>query len=190
VASRAVDFFDMKGDVEALLAPRLATFAAFEHPAFHPGRCAQVLVEGRAAGVVGELHPKWRQAYDLPQAPVLFELDASVLAQRVVPAFTAVPKMQSVYRDLALVVRDETAHEAVIAAITSAKSEGLVRGAKLFDIYKPKTPVAGMGESERSLAVRVELRDDEQTLTDERIDAAMKAVLAQVAEQVGGRVRA
>jgi phenylalanyl-tRNA synthetase beta chain len=190
VASRAVDFFDVKGDVEALLAPRVTTFVAFEHPAFHPGRCAQVLVEGRAVGVVGELHPKWRQAYDLPQAPVLFELDANVLAQRVVPAFTAVPKMQSVYRDLALVVQDEIAHDAVIAAITSAKSEGLVRGAKLFDIYKPKTPVAGMGESERSLAVRVELRDDEQTLTDERIDAAMKAVLAQVAEQVGGRVRA
>jgi phenylalanyl-tRNA synthetase beta chain len=189
-AARNVDFFDVKGDVEALLAPRVVQFVAAEHPAFHPGRCAQVLVDGRAVGFVGELHPKWRQAYDLPLAPVLFELDADVLAQRVVPAFTSVPKMQSVYRDLALVVRDTTPHDALIAAITQAPSEGLVRGARLFDIYKPKTPVAGMADNERSLAVRVELRDDEQTLTDERIDTAMKAVLSALAEGIGARVRA
>jgi phenylalanyl-tRNA synthetase beta chain len=190
VTSRNVDFFDVKGDVEVLLAPRAAKFVAAEHPAFHPGRCARVLVDGQDVGVVGELHPKWRQTYDLPLAPVLFELDASVLAQRVVPAFTSVPKMQSSYRDLALVVDDLTAHDALIGAILSAPSEGLVRGARLFDIYKPKTPVTGMADNERSLAVRVELRDDEQTLTDERIDAAMKAVLASLADGVGARVRA
>ena len=187
---QAIDFYDVKGDVEALLAPRQATFVAAEHPAFHPGRCAQVLVAGQPVGFVGELHPKWRQAYDLPLAPVLFELDASVLSQRVVPAFQSVPRMQSVYRDLALVVSDTTAHDAVIGAITQAATDGLVRGARLFDIYKPKTPVAGMAEHERSLAVRVELRDDEQTLTDERIDAAMQAVLAAVGSAVGARVRA
>ncbi|MBI2732297.1 MAG: phenylalanine--tRNA ligase subunit beta, partial [Aquabacterium sp.] len=151
---------------------------------------AQVVVDGKAVGFVGELHPKWRQAYDLPLAPVLFELDAEVLTQRVVPAFSSVPKMQSVYRDLALVVTDNTPHDALISAITKAPSEGLVRGARLFDIYKPKTPVVGMADNERSLAVRVELRDDEQTLTDERIDVAMKAVLASLASEVGARVRA
>jgi phenylalanyl-tRNA synthetase beta chain len=190
VASRTVDFFDLKGDVESLLAPRQATFVAFEHPAFHPGRCAQVCVDGVAVGVIGELHPKWRQAYDLPTAPVLFELDASALTQRAVPAFTSVQRMQSVFRDLALVVADTTAHDTVISAITSAEADGLVRGARLFDIYKPKQPVAGMADDERSLAVRVELRDDEQTLTDERIDAAMKAVLASVSDKAGARVRA
>lgn len=189
-ASRNVDFFDVKGDVEALLAPRQAQFVATEHPAFHPGRCAQVLVDGVAVGVVGELHPKWRQAYDLPLPPVLFELSAEALAARAVPAFTAVPKLQSVYRDLALVVKDQVSHDALISAITTASSDGLVRGARLFDIYKPKTPVAGMQDDERSLAVRVELRDDEQTLTDERIDAAMKAVLASAAAAVDARVRA
>jgi phenylalanyl-tRNA synthetase beta chain len=189
-ASRNVDFFDVKGDVEALLAPRQAQFVATEHPAFHPGRCAQVLVDGVAVGVVGELHPKWRQAYDLPLAPVLFELNAEALSTRAVPAFTAVPKLQSVYRDLALVVKDQVSHDALISAITTASSDGLVRGARLFDIYKPKTPVAGMQDDERSLAVRVELRDDEQTLTDERIDAAMKAVLASAAAAVDARVRA
>ena len=194
VASRAVDFFDVKGDVEALLAPLALRFEAAEHPACHPGRCARVWVtlpEGEVdAGWVGELHPKWRQGYDLPQAPVLFELDAQVLVSRPVPAFGGVPKMQSVFRDLALVVNDATAHDALIGAITAAATDGLVRGAKLFDIYKPKQPVAGIADNERSLAVRVELRDDEQTLTDERIDAAMQAVLAQLAQTVQARVRA
>ena len=189
VASRNVDFFDVKGDVEALLAPRQARFEPTEHPAFHPGRCARVVVDGRDVGVIGELHPKWRQAYDLPLAPVLFELDAAVLAERVVPSFTSVPKMQSVFRDLALVVKDDVAHAALIEAITTAPAEGLVKGARLFDIYKPKTPVQGMADDERSLAVRVELRDDEQTLTDERIDAATKAVLTALAASVGARVR-
>ncbi len=188
--ARNVDFFDVKGDVEALLAPRQTKFVASEHPAFHPGRCAQVLVDGQPAGFVGELHPKWRQAYDLPLAPVLFELDASVLNERTVPAFLSVPRMQSVYRDLALVVSDTVTHDAVIGAITQAATDGLVRGARLFDIYKPKTPVAGMGAHERSLAVRVELRDDEQTLTDERIDAAMQSVLAAASSAVDARVRA
>jgi phenylalanyl-tRNA synthetase beta chain len=188
--ARSVDFFDVKGDVQALLAPRQPQFVLAEHPAFHPGRCAQVVVDGKAVGFVGELHPKWRQSYDLPLAPVLFELDASVLVQRAVPSFTSVPKMQSVYRDLALVVQDSTPHDALIAAITKAPSEGLVRGARLFDIYKPKTPVAGIADNERSLAVRVELRDDELTLTDERIEAAMKAVLASLDKGVGARVRA
>ncbi|HEX5312466.1 phenylalanine--tRNA ligase subunit beta [Aquabacterium sp.] len=190
VSARQVDFFDVKGDVEALLAPRQATFVAAEHPAFHPGRCANVLVDGAVVGVVGELHPKWRQAYDLPQAPVLFELDAQVLTQRAVPAFTSVPKMQSVFRDLALVVTDTTPHDAVIAAITGAKTDGLVRGARLFDIYKPKAPVAGMADNERSLAVRIEMRDDEQTLNDERIDQCIKQVIDAVGQAVGGRVRA
>ncbi len=121
---------------------------------------------------------------------MLFELDAEALTQRPVSRFTSVPRMQSVFRDLALVVNDGTPHDALIGAIQSASTAGLVRGARLFDIYKPKTPVAGIAEDERSLAVRVELRDDEQTLTDERIDAAVQAVLQSLNDRVGARVRA
>ena len=187
--SRTVDFFDVKGDVEALLAPRQPRFVAAEHPAFHPGRCARVELDGQAVGFVGELHPKWRQGYELPQAPVLFELDAAVLTQRVVPSFQSVPRLQSVYRDLALVVNDSITHDALMAAINEAPSEGLVRGARLFDIYKPKAAVAGMADNERSLAVRLELRDDEQTLTDERIEASLKGVLESLSQRVSARVR-
>ncbi len=189
VSARAVDFFDVKANVEALLSPRQPQFVAAEHPAFHPGRCARVMLDGQDIGVVGELHPKWRQSYELPQAPVLFELDAAALTQRPVPAAVPVPKMQSVYRDLAVVVSDATLHDDLMQAVLAASTEGLVRGANLFDIYKPKTPVAGMEANERSLAIRVELRDDEQTLSDDPIEAAMSAVLAQLTQRVGARVR-
>src|SRR5690606_23349114 len=72
--SPGADFFDVKGDVQALLSPQGAVFTAAEHPALHPGRCARIAVGGQDVGVLGELHPRWRQAWDLPQAPVLFEI--------------------------------------------------------------------------------------------------------------------
>ena len=68
------DFYDVKADVEALLAPHTGTFKPAQHPAMHPGRCAEIFVDGASVGFVGELHPQWRQSYDLPKAPVMFEL--------------------------------------------------------------------------------------------------------------------
>ena len=189
-AERAVDFFDVKGDIEALLAPRQARFVRAEHPALHPGRSARVEIDGVAVGFVGELHPRWRQSYELPAAPVLFELDATALTTRVVPAFAGLPRQQSVWRDIAVIVDDQISHEAVMQAIASAPTQGLVRQARLFDIYKPKAPTGDIGAQQRSLAVRLELLDDEATLTDERIDAATQAVFQTLQSQLGARQRA
>jgi phenylalanyl-tRNA synthetase beta chain len=187
-AEQGVDFFDAKGDVTTLLEPRQPTFAAAEHPAMHPGRCASVLLDGVLIGHVGELHPKWRQAYDLPQAPVLFELDLNAVLDQPVPVFEPVPRQQPVLRDVALVVRDGVAHDALVAALRDDTS-GLVRGATLFDIYKPKQAVPGMAEGERSLAVRLELLDANTTLTEERIEATVAAALARAAQAFGARLR-
>ncbi|EHR71839.1 phenylalanyl-tRNA synthetase, beta subunit [Burkholderiales bacterium JOSHI_001] len=186
---RAVDFYDVKGDLEALLAPRVPSFRPVNHPALHPGRSAEVLLDGMPVGVVGELHPRWRQGYELPSAPILFELDLAALQQRPVPAFAGMAKHQSAWRDLALVVGDRVAHDALIAALTD-DSTGLVRQARLFDIYKPKQPGAGIAEGERSLAVRLELADPDTTLTDERIDAALAAAAERAAQRLGARLRA
>ena len=185
---RPVDFFDMKGDVEALLAPARATFVAAQHPAMHPGRCARVEIDGVAVGHVGELHPRWRQAYELPSAPMLFELDLAVLQRRALPAFAPIPRLQPVWRDLALIAGEGVTHDALIAAIRSVPTP-LVRSARLFDVYKPAQPTPEMAAGERSLAVRVELLDDDVGLTDERIDAAMKEVLAALMQRLGVRLR-
>jgi phenylalanyl-tRNA synthetase beta chain len=185
---RAVDFYDVRGDVEALLSPLQPVFVADTHPALHPGRCARVEVDGQAIGHIGELHPRWRQAYDLPQAPVLFELDLDAVLTRPVPVFQPVSRQQAVLRDLALVVADGVAHDALMASL-KADEQGLVRSATLFDVYKPEKPVAGIGAHERSLAVRLELLDFDNTLTDERIDAAVAAAVARVQQAFGARLR-
>jgi phenylalanyl-tRNA synthetase beta chain len=185
---RAADFFDVKGDVEALLAPRGAVFVAGEHPAMHPGRCARVELNGQAIGHVGELHPRWRQGYELPSAPILFELDLDAVLERDVPAFAALPRQQAVVRDIAVVAGEQVTHAALMQAIGAGQG-GLVRTARLFDIYKPSTPSADLAAGERSLAVRLELLDDENTLTDERIDAAVADVVARLGERLGVRLR-
>ncbi|MFN4116627.1 MAG: phenylalanine--tRNA ligase subunit beta, partial [Inhella sp.] len=169
-------------DVEALLAPRVARFRPVAHPALHPGRAAEVLVDGVAIGVIGELHPRWRQAYELPQSPLLFELDLDAVLQQPMPAPQPLPKTPAAQRDIAVVVADTVTHEALMAAIHAA-GDPIVRDARLFDIYRP----AG---GERSLAVRLSLQDEAATLTDERIATAIQAVLDSLAQRVQARLRA
>ncbi|WP_284616952.1 phenylalanine--tRNA ligase subunit beta [Aquabacterium humicola] len=187
---RPVDFFDIKGDVEALLAPRKLRFEAASHPALHPGRSARVLLDdGRDIGIVGELHPRWRQGYELPHAPVLFELDLDAVLERPLPAVEPIPRHQPAWRDLALVVPDQASHDALLGALR-ADPAGHVREATLFDVYKPGAGSADIAAGERSMAVRLELLDPDANWTDERIDATVAAALARARQAVGARLRA
>ncbi|KQW76561.1 phenylalanine--tRNA ligase subunit beta [Methylibium sp. Root1272] len=189
-AERSVDFFDVKGDVEALLVPSRPRFVAAEHPALHPGRSARIELDGRAIGWIGELHPRWRQAYELPLAPIVFELDAQAIAESRVPVYAPIPKQQAAVRDIALIVGDVVTHDALMQSIATAPSGGVVRSARLFDVYRPKTLTADVAAGERSVAIRLELLDELGTLTDERIDAAVQSVLDTLSAQLGARLRA
>ncbi len=172
--ARPVDFYDAKADVEALLWPAVARFEAAEHPAFHPGQSARVSLDGKAIGWVGVLHPRWRQAYDLPAAPAMFELDVEPLLQREKPVYQEVSKFPPVRRDLALVVREETAVQSLLDALQESLPETVVN-LTLFDVYRGK----GVDSDKKSLAFSVLLQDTRKTLTDEEVDAAM-AHLVQV----------
>ncbi len=185
---RQVDFFDVKGDVEALFAPRQLRFVAAEHPALHPGRSARVELDGVEIGVIGELHPKWRQGYELPSAPVVFELALDAAMARTLPKGQGVARQQAVLRDIAVIVGEKVTHESLMATIAKAQG-GLIRSAKLFDVFKPAQPTAELQAGERSLAVRLELLDEEATLTDERIEEAMAAVIALLAAELGAKLR-
>lgn len=185
----AVDFYDMKGDVQALLAPLQAEFVPFAHPAMHPGRCAAVRVDGQDVGVVGELHPRWRQQWELPQVPTLFELDLDAVTARRVPAFEAVPRFQPAERDIAVIVGDTVTHAELMRAIRSADTGGLLRDALLFDVYKPQQSTAALQAGEKSLAVRLTLASPEATLTDDQIESAVGAVVERIALALGGRLR-
>jgi phenylalanyl-tRNA synthetase beta chain len=188
IVERPVDFFDVKGDLEALFAPAVARFVAAPHPALHPGRSAAIEIAGERVGFVGELHPRWLQAYELPGSVVVFEVDAEALLRRTVPMFEPLPKQQSAWRDVAVVAGADVTHEALMAAIAAA-GQRAVRDATLFDVFAPKGGAAGMAEGERSLAVRLELRDDERTLTDEQIDGIVAAVVASLQQRLGVRLR-
>jgi phenylalanyl-tRNA synthetase beta chain len=183
------DFYDMKGDVQALLAPLQAEFAPADHPAMHPGRCAAIRIDGREVGVVGELHPRWRQQWELPHTPLLFELDLDAVTSRQVAVFEPVPRFQPAERDLAVIVADGVTHDQLLAAIRSADTGGLLRDAMLFDVYKPQQATAGLAMNEKSLAVRLTLARSDATLTDDQIEGAVRAVVERISARLGGRLR-
>lgn len=188
--TRAVDFFDVKADLEALFAPAQLRFVKGEHPALHPGRSAFVELDGKRIGFIGELHPRWLQKYDLPQAPVLFEVDAEALRQRAVPAYTEISKFPGATRDLALVVKQGVPAQEVLdtfhAEIASNPAGKIVQAVVLFDEYRGK----GLETDEKSLAFRFGLQDTQSTLQDDAVDAIMAALARAAQEKVGAKLRA
>ena len=127
--------------------------------------------------MLGELHPRWRQQWEFPHTPLLFEIDLDAVVARQVPAFEPVPKFQPAERDLAVIVGDQVTHSALLAAIRGAETGGLLRDALLFDVYKPQQAAAGMQPGEKSLAVRLTLASADATLTDDQIESAVRAVV-------------
>ncbi|HZR69189.1 MAG TPA: phenylalanine--tRNA ligase subunit beta [Burkholderiales bacterium] len=181
---RRVDFYDVKADVEALLAPRTAAFVKTEHPALHPGRAAAVTLEGEEIGWIGELHPRWQQKYDLPQAPVLFELDAGALLAVGMPAYRQVSKFPPVIRDRAVEVGENVPAEALLAEMNRSRPP-VVQEIRLFDFYRGP----GLENGKKSLAFRVVMQDTARTLTDEEADAAMAQLTDLLSAKFGARLR-
>lgn len=182
--SRHLDFFDVKGDVEALLAPRLAEFRAREHPALHPGKAAQVVVDGKTAGWIGELHPRWQRKYDLAQPPVLFELDYDVIDEQAVPAFQEISKFPVVRRDISAEFDDGVAFETILAGLC-AKRPAIVTEIALFDMYRGP----GVEKGKKSLAFRVLLQDTRKTLTEAEVESAVASLRQVLQETFNAKLR-
>jgi len=172
VPARNVDFFDIKGDLEVLLAPRALTFEKLLHPALHPGRAAKVLLDGREIGVVGELHPRWVQKYETGSAPALFEIDLAVALPQAMPAYREVSRFPAVTRDIALSLSREQALAPLLAAMRGA-APSFVQEIRLFDLYQGK----GLPEGQKSLAFRIVMQDTERTLADAEVDAVVALVV-------------
>ena len=182
--ARNVDFYDLKGELELLLAPTVATFEKAAHPALHPGRSARIVVNGQAVGVIGELHPQWVQDYELPLPPVVCELDlAAVLAARL-PVYREISKQPPALRDMAIVVDQKLELQALLDGIL-ANRPALVQDIKLFDVYTGK----GIEPGKKSLAFRIVMQDTQRTLQDAEVDAAMQQLLAYVQEAYSAQLR-
>jgi phenylalanyl-tRNA synthetase beta chain len=184
VIARAVDFFDIKADVEALLWPRVARFEASLHPALHPGRSARVVADAVPVGWVGELHPQWQAKFELAQPVVVFELDAEALQRVSVPHPEEPSRFPPVIRDIAVLVDAGLEVQALLDALLAEKP-AIVRSVSLFDLYQGKSLPAGR----KSLAFRIVMQDTEKTLTDAEADSAIAQMVGLLGERFGGTLR-
>jgi phenylalanyl-tRNA synthetase beta chain len=166
-AARRVDFFDVKGDIERLFDGSLE-FQRGEHPSLHPGQCARILLNGQGVGWLGSLHPALTQSFDLPTAPVLFEIDSEAVSGRVLPRHVALSRFPQVRRDLAFVVaKDILAGEVLDTLRQSAPA--FIQSLGVFDEYRGP----GLAENQKSLAFRVVMQDTQRTLTDKEVEDAV-----------------
>ena len=184
VARRPVDFFDVKADVEALVAPRRLAVAAAPHAALHPGRAARLSLEGRNVGWLGELHPRLVKELELPRAPILFELDLDPLLERPLPAARPLSRVPVVRRDFAVVIDEALPVAEVLDALAGAQRPP-VDSIGLFDVYRG----AGLPPGKKSLAILVLMQDTARTLTDAEIDAAVAVLLRVLQDRFDATLR-
>ncbi|MGR3040125.1 phenylalanine--tRNA ligase subunit beta [Vibrio vulnificus] len=188
IDTNTVDFFDLKGDVEAILElsanDKAYSFVAAKHPALHPGQSAAIVVDGKEIGVIGTVHPELERKFGLNGRTIVFELEWSAINRKVIPEAVALSKFPANRRDIAVVVDEAVASGDIVNACLEVGGEFL-KAAKLFDVYVGK----GVEEGKKSLAIALTLQSNERTLEDADIAGAVDAIVAHVSEKFGASLR-
>lgn len=178
------DFHTVKGALEILLNDDSARFEKVTHPALHPGRSAQIRIDGKQIGILGELHPRWQQKYDLPQAPILFDIDIESLTRSSGPKYHAISRMQSVRRDIALMVNESVEIQTMLDAVLSRKLASVIEFAP-FDIYRG----SNLENGKKSVALRIVMQDTDRTLTDSEADTKVSEIVEVLNQVCGATLR-
>ncbi|AEJ00707.1 Phenylalanyl-tRNA synthetase beta chain [Nitrosomonas sp. Is79A3] len=184
VPARNVDFYDAKADVEVLCRGRSTHFKKFLHPALHPGKSAQICIEDKSIGWLGELHPRWQKKYGLQKNTILFEISLENLGSKTLSVAKEISKFPPVRRDIAIIVDNDISVHSLLICLIAEKS-AIVSDISLFDIYRGK----GMENTKKSLAFRVLLQDTEKTLTDEEADFAVTNLIEVLKNKFGATLR-
>jgi phenylalanyl-tRNA synthetase beta chain len=187
IATRKVDFFDIKADVQALFSLTCADvqFVPSKHPALHPGQTAEILSQqGENIGWLGMLHPSLEKQLGFDTQVFLFELDQDLLLNKQIPKFKPLSKYPSVRRDLALIVKENIAISEIISCIKGC-AEQTLQDIVVFDIYRGK----GVEEGYKSVALSLIIQDSSQTLTDSKIDAIFNGLLETLTTQISAKLR-
>ncbi len=170
------DFYDLKGDLESLLAlsgdKGSFSFAPESNPALHPGQTAAVYRNGEWQGVIGALHPSIQQHLDIPQAVYLFEIRLEALLEARIPAFNSLSRFPEVRRDLALLVDRDLAADKLLAAVRSQAGEHLA-DLKVFDVYMGK----GIDPHRKSVAMGLTFQHPSRTLNEDEINASIDSIV-------------
>jgi len=180
--ARPVDFFDVKADVEALMAD--LGFERGEHPALHPGQTARITGGGAAVGWLGALHPRLVRELDLPEAPVLLELDTRALAAARLPRPAAPSEFPASRRDLALVLREQVSAGELLRLVRESGGK-LLKDTGVFDVYRG----AGLPNGFKSVALSLIFQDNSRTLTDQEVESAVEAVTQRLQAGLGATIR-
>jgi phenylalanyl-tRNA synthetase beta chain len=184
----AVDFFDVKADVDALLRATGAAedfrFVPAEHPALHPGQSARIVRDGRAVGWIGRLHPGIERRLELTYSGLVFEVETESGLQARVPRLAEISRFPAVRRDLAIVVREAVLVQALLDTIRT-EAKDLLTGLVVFDIYRGR----GIDDGFKSVAIGLNLQDISRTLTDEEIDAVVAQVVAGLEREHSATIR-
>ena len=180
LTGRKADFFDLKGDVEALLALTAAPveFVPDTHPALHPGQCARIHCDGQPCGWLGALHPAVARRLDLPADILLFELETASIQQAKLPNFREIPDQPSVRRDLALVVNEDVSAGSLVAACHDACDQRL-REVRIFDVYQGR----GVPERQKSVALGLTFQDRSRTLGEDEIQSLVQGILSRLKQE-------
>ena len=186
--SQAIDFFDIKADLLALL--KLAgdasdvAFRPLEHPALQPGQAAAVLRGDNEIGIIGKLHPGVAKSLDLKRDAYVFEVDALQALASAAPVAKPVSRFPVIRRDLAVLVKEDVSGEQLVEAVAAAAPE-LMRDVRIFDIYKGPGIEAGL----KSVAISLILQETSRTLTDDDADAAQAAAVQKLRQTFGAELR-
>ena len=188
IETNTVDFFDLKGDLEAILEltanEKAYSFAAAKHPALHPGQSAAIIVDGKEVGVIGTVHPELERKFGLNGRTIVFEVEWSAINTKVIPEAVQLSKFPANRRDIAVVVDESVASGEIVEACIAAGGEFLT-DAKLFDVYVGK----GVEEGKKSLAIALTLQSVERTLEDADIAGSVDAIVASISEKFGAALR-
>ena len=185
--NRPVDFYDLKGDVEALLEQATGTqfhVAPVAHPALHPGQSAQLMTDQAVVGWLGMVHPRIEEQLGLSQPVYVFELDAAALQQRQLPKYQPVSKFPAIRRDLALLVNRDVLSIVLENAVKKAATPQLM-SYHLFDVYVGK----GIADDQKSVALSLIFQDLSRTLEDMEINRMVDAVVASLRDEAGAVLR-
>lgn len=186
-SSRNVDFFDIKADVQAMLALSgiEAKFSPAQQIALHPGQSAEIITsDGHHIGWLGMLHPTLEKELGFDSQVFLFELDQDLLLKNRIPAFKPLSKYPSVRRDLALIVKEDVSAESIIDCI-KANNQRILKDVVIFDVYRGK----GVEEGYKSVALGLIIQDETQTLTDSETELVVSKLLNTLTDTIGAKLR-
>jgi len=184
VASRNIDYFDIKMDIESLCLPQQVTFSKCEHHAFHSGKSAQIIIDNRVVGWVGELHPRLQAQYDMPRPVILFELSLDSLIRKHLSSAKVLSKFPPVYRDIAIVISEHVTNDQLLKIMKDEQIH-IVKEIYLFDYYSGKS----LEKGKKSYAYRILLQDNEKTLTDQEVEAAILKLISVLQAKYDAKLR-